>query len=167
MITVEQLRKVLDYDPLTGAFRWKVTIGNNVSRHYPGEIAGSVRKDNGYVNIAVHRKKYFAHRLAWLYVYEKWPLKIDHRDMNKQNNAIGNLREATTSQNDANRGAQKNNKLGLKGVRERIRGVNRYEARIAKDGVQVVVGYFPTAEQAHAAYLIAARQLYGEFARGK
>ena len=167
MISVSELRRVLDYDPATGIFRWKIIVGNNVSRHYPGEVAGAPRNLNGYVQIGVNRTRYYAHRLAWFYIHGRWPVNIDHRDRNKQNNSIGNLREASVSQNGGNRGAQKNSKLGLKGVRKRIRGTNRYEARITKDGAHILIGYFPTAEQAHAAYLKAANQYYGEFASGK
>ena len=42
--------------------------------------------------------------------------EVDHEDQVPQNNQEYNLREATHSQNQANRSAQRNSKTGLKGV---------------------------------------------------
>ena len=44
---------------------------------------------------------------------------IDHIDGNKENNTIGNLREATRHENNRNRDVNKTNKLGLKNISER------------------------------------------------
>src|SRR5258706_87869 len=155
MITAERLRECLDYDPETGIFRR--AAGTKF-----GSIAGGPWWD--YWRISVDGKRYYAHHLAWLYVYGVWPKQLDHKDMNCKNNAIINLREATTKQNNRNKPHQKNNVLGIKGVRKRTK--NSYEARIKINDKQEVLGYFKTAEEAHQAYLNASKTYYGEFARG-
>ena len=163
MITLERLWQVLDYDPSTGIFRWKIIIGCNASRHCPGDVAGAPRGPGSYVQIGIDRHRYYAHRLAWFYTYGVWPPKLDHKDLNKQNNRIKNLRLATTSQNGANRVAQKNNRLGLKGVRKHNTPGPCYSARVMGEHL----GCFKSAEEAHQAYIEAASKKYGEFVRGK
>ena len=67
--------------------------------------------------VSVDDTSYLAHRLAYLYVYGEMPEgKLDHKDQDKTNNAISNLRPATNSQNGLNRGLPANNKSGHKGV---------------------------------------------------
>jgi hypothetical protein len=163
MVSLHRLRQVLDYNPCTGVFKWKVTVGRGGSGRLAGEEAGSLRSGKvDYVLIRVDGCRYYAHRLAWFYVYGRWPKRLDHKDRRGQNNAIKNLREATVKQNLANRCVQSNNRLGVKGVRLRRGG--SYEARINLAGKQQVLGYFRTAEEAHTAYLAALKSQYGEFA---
>lgn len=88
--------------------------------------------------------------------------EVDHRDLNGLNNRRKNLRVATRSQNLANRGANMNSTLGIKGVR-RMRG--KFIAEIETGGRSYYLGSYGTAELAAAAYAGAARVLFGEFAR--
>lgn len=106
-----------------------------------------------------------AHQLAWLLSHDEWPPRnIDHIDMDRANNRLSNLRLATPSQNGANRGRQKNNSSGLKGVAWN-KGAKRWRAQIKANGKRRHLGYFDTAEEAHAAYQEAAASLFGDFAR--
>lgn len=119
--------------------------------------------------ISVDYQIYRGHLLAWLYMAGEWPKSfIDHKDLNKHNNAWDNLREATKSQNMANVGLIKSNKSGLKGV-SRYRAGEAYgkswQASIGKDGKSKHLGHFATKEEAHAAYVAAAQNIFGEFAR--
>ena len=109
-LTQEYLKEILYYDPETGLWFWFKEVRNS------GRLAGS--KDHGYVSILINSKKrYLAHRLAFLYMLGRWPEKeVDHKDNVKNNNAWDNLRECTSRQNMANRPASKRNKLGVKGV---------------------------------------------------
>ena len=53
-----------------------------------------------YQRITIGGYDYYAHRLAWFYVYGEWPVnELDHIDEDKENNAIDNLREATHAEN--------------------------------------------------------------------
>ncbi len=165
-LTSERLHEVLDYNVETGVFRWKVPMGAGCSRKLPGEIAGGYGGGDGkhglYSRIGIDGKARYSHRLAWFYVYGVWPSRLDHVDRNKQNNAIGNLRLATVVQNSGNTPAR--NKLQLKGVRRRTE--NSYEARIGIRHKCITIGFFLTAQEAHKAYLEAAKSHFGEFARG-
>jgi len=92
----------------------------------------------------------------------EWPVvEIDHRDQNGLNNCWANLRLADKSQNSANRGANRNNRIGLKGVSKQGK---RYRATIQVRGHWQQIGVFDTPELAHAAYAAAASRLCGEFA---
>lgn len=90
-------------------------------------------------------------------------MQVDHADGDGLNNRRSNIRLATPTQNMANRGHDRRNLLGVKGVSKIY---NKYRATITPDGKKVYLGTFATAEEAHAAYLGAARVLWGKFARG-
>lgn len=113
-ITQPILKKILKYDPESGFFTWAKTFNNNGARK--GDVAGYINTV-GYVVIGFKKKYYYAHRLAWLYVYGYFPENhIDHIDRNPQNNKISNLREVSQSCNTQNSKIRKNNISGVKGV---------------------------------------------------
>jgi hypothetical protein len=158
-LTVERLHSLLDYDAETGIFRWKVRRGSVVA----GAIAGSRRKD-GYYGVQIDGREYLLHRLAWFYVKGRWPMpEADHRDLDKGNNRLANLREATQSQNRAN--VRVRTKSGFKGVYIYGGRDRPFQAAIRIDGKQNTLGYFASAEEAHEVYKAAAAKAFGEFAR--
>lgn len=160
MLTVDVLREILDYDPMTGVFRWRQ--GRKGIR--AGGVAGS-KKAYGYVEIGLLNGQYLAHRLAWLFVHGVWPAdQIDHIDGDRSNNCIANLREATRSENLRNRGLQRNNTSGFKGVIFDKR-TGMWQARIKIHGRRILLGLHETPEAAHAAYCEAAAKHHGEFAK--
>jgi len=157
-LTQEKLKELLYYDQLTGVFKWKIKPRQSVNI---GDIAGTILK-KGYISIAINRKRYQAHRLAWLYVYGKWPEnQIDHKDTVKHHNWIKNLREATNTQNQQNKiVANRNNKSsGILGVQLDKRSC-KYKASIRVDYKPIHLGYFETKEEAHEAYITAKRELH-------
>lgn len=94
-LTVEEVRRLLNYDPDTGVFTW---LRPTSTRTRAGQKAGRI--NNGYVSIRIHGREYGAHRLAWFYVYGVWPENdIDHINRNRSDNRIVNLRAATRAQN--------------------------------------------------------------------
>jgi hypothetical protein len=105
----QRLHELFNYK--SGNFYWKVKRPNSQI----GSKAGYV-KDNGYVAVTFDNKKYYAHRLVWLYHHKYMPTIIDHVDGDILNNKIKNLRIATFSQNQHNRVIAKNNKTGIKGL---------------------------------------------------
>lgn len=112
-LTSERLKELLWYSPETGSFTWLVTRPGTAKK---GTIAGRVN-NKGYRHISVDGKRYAAHRLAWFYVYGKWPAyQIDHINRDKDDNSISNLRDVDQSTNLANTGPQKNNTSGVKFV---------------------------------------------------
>lgn len=88
----------------------------------------------------------------------------DHIDGNGLNNRRGNLRSCTKTQNMHNAKGKSNSKTGLKGVCYHSRD-NLFNARIRVDGKRKSLGYFKTAEEAHAAYCKAALMYQGDFAK--
>jgi hypothetical protein len=88
---------------------------------------------------------------------------IDHRDGNRANNRWSNLRLATQSENSANRHRHINNTSGFKGVS--LCKWGKWRACIEKNGRKIHLGMYDTPQAAHAAYVAAARKLFGEFAR--
>lgn len=144
MLTPERLREVLDYDPASGVFRW--LVDTNVTKR--GDIAGAVDA-KGYRHIGIDGEVHMAHRLAWLYVKGKWPSDLlDHRDRNKDHNALSNLRECDNAQN------QQNRKNG-RGVSKRI-GVSfkegKWNARITVARKTKWLGRFACETAAYVAY---------------
>lgn len=154
-VTEKRLRELLHYDPETGIFTRIVGKGGKPS----GSVSGK-KTLGGYWQIKVDHISYRAHRLAWLYVYGKWPANmIDHIDGNPLNNSISNLRDVTRSVNVQNvKRARANNKLGLLGV---SRNRNKFQAAIkTEDGKRHYLGTYQTPELAHEAYLSAKRKLH-------
>jgi hypothetical protein len=153
-LTAERVRELLDYDPLTGVFHWKVSPAQSIR---VGDVAGSFLS-TGYRRIVIDSIQYQAHRIAWLHYYGRWPqAELDHINRIKEDNRITNLREATRSQNAANFPLRRDNKLGIRGV---CLSRGKYVAQIRCKHL----GCFVTAEEASATYQKAARELFGEFA---
>jgi hypothetical protein len=87
---------------------------------------------------------------------------VDHIDGDICNVRSINLRQCTNSQNLANRGAQKNNTSGFKGVTARG---HKWQAAIKVNGQYIHLGTRDTPEEAYALYVDAAHKHFGEFAR--
>ena len=151
MLTLERLREVLLYDTVSGEFAWRIPR----PKIQVGTAAGGFC--NGYRIIKIDGRSYKAHRLAWLYVYGKWPLgRLDHADHNRANNRINNLRDCNARFNSQNRkSANSDNTTGLLGVSP---NGNNFKARIRIEGESTYLGTFATAKLAHEAYLAAKRE---------
>lgn len=148
-LTAERLRQVLHYNPDTGIFVRIKSSGGVLA----GTIAGC-KNTHGYLEIRVDRKLYLAHRLAWLYVYGKWPTGlIDHRNHSKTANFILNLRDVTHAVNLQNqKGARIDSIIGVLGV---TRKGQKFTSEITINGTRKYLGMFDTIEDAHRAYLSA------------
>jgi hypothetical protein len=163
-LTANRLRDLLSYNPETGEFVWRVTVS---SRAMAGFVAGCVyaQKLTRYRGIRVDGRLYKAHRLAWLYVHGVWPAEqLDHIDGDGANNRIANLRQATNSENNRNRKVRYDSASGCKGVNFH-KGNRKWRAHIRLNGRQKHLGYFSSAEEAYAAYCLAAPEIHGQFAR--
>jgi hypothetical protein len=165
MLTHRRLLEVIEYLPESGFLLWRKTRGKKRA----GSVAGTLhvsrtRTNYAYIEIKIDGKAYPAHRLAWFYVKGSMPppdVQIDHRDGDSLDNRWDNLREATHTQNQWSRGAQRNNSVGLRGVTRRG---NRFNARISVNGKRIDLGLFDSKWAAAAAYKRASEQYHGEFA---
>jgi hypothetical protein len=159
-LTADELRRLLSYDPETGVFRWKVSRSNRVK---VGAVAGTICS-GGYCSVWIGRF-YKSHRLAWLYVHGRWPDEmLDHVNGDPTDNRISNLREASRAENGMNRGRNRNNASGQKGVHWYAK-LNKWCVSIKLEGKTRHLGYYSSLEDAANAYSEAARSRHGEFAR--
>lgn len=160
LVTAAQVRERLNYDPQTGVFSWRVKPRS--AKH--GEAPGGYDR-HGYLMISIGYRKYFAHRLAWLYVTGEWPREeIDHINGRTGDNRFDNLREATRRQDLMNTRPHKGNRSGIKGV-SWYPQTSRWHARIQFKGKQRSLGYYHSRDDAAAAYAEAAKMTFGEFAK--
>jgi hypothetical protein len=154
MITQEYLKSVLEYDPITGVFKSIKT----------GKKLGYI--DAKYERIEIKGKAYYTHRLAWLYMYGRFPeLDIDHINCNKLDNRICNLRVATCIENLRNTGKNKRNTSGAKNVYYH-KPTNKWQVRVSIDGKSKHLGLFDDFELADLVATEARNKYHGEFARG-
>lgn len=142
---IEELKKVLNYDPESGELRWLEQMGAHV---WAGDIAGTLRKD-GYLMIRFRGNGYLSHRVAYALMTGNWPDgEIDHIDRDKLNNKWSNLRLASRSLQNHNKGDYKNNRTGYKGVNLKE---GKYVARVQIENKRHHLGYFGTAQEAYEA----------------
>lgn len=161
-IDVAELRRRVRYDPLTGKLYWQADPPKN---HQVGDELPTRDNGNGYIYATFERRGYGVHRLAWAITYGYWPrAEIDHRDTDKTNNRLVNLREATRAQNQWNAPIDRRNTSGFKGASWH-KDKGRWRAFIHQNGRHISLGYHDSPEEAHAAYLRAAVALRGDFAR--
>ena len=156
-LTQEQLKQLLTYDSETGCF---IRISGKRAGKNAVTPTGA-----GYFQIRVNGKTYLAHRVAWLYVYGKFPsTDIDHINGIGTDNRIINLRECTSTENKFNVGVRRSNTSGFKGVSWFARD-SKWVAHIRINGRSTNLGYFPTAELASNAYQLKAKEVHGVFYR--
>ena len=106
MLTQERLKELLHYNPDTGDII-RLSTGNTLR----------TTNSHGYFVVEVDKVLYYAHRIAWMYIYGEFPyLDIDHINGDKVDNRIVNLREACDRTNGRNKKQQSNNKTGVTGV---------------------------------------------------
>ena len=149
-----ELKRKLDYDPLTGLFVWRVSEGAKA-----GRVAGFVT-EHGYVRVRLLGRLHMAHRLAWLYTHGEFPAdQIDHINRVRDDNRIVNLRNATRKQNNENAGRQANNISGAKGVSWHA-GACKWVAQITHNNECKYLGLHDTVAEASAVYQKAANELF-------
>lgn len=161
-ITQEYLKEILDYNPVSGEFHWKVKYSR---KNNQGQLAGVLQ--SGYIKINIKGVFIGAHRLAWIYETGSWPKHmIDHIDCDRSNNRFANLREATKSQNMLNRGPQRNNTSGLKGVSFSKRS-GLWIAQLQVKNKNYHFGYHKTKEQAAEAFKEGYEKYAGDYGWSK
>lgn len=155
-LTQERALSLLRYEPESGKVFW---LRRN------GKEAG--HETRGYLSIRVDQKDYMLHRVVWLMVYGAFPLgQIDHKDRDRSNNRITNLREATPAQQGQNQTTRANNTSGIKGVSFDLER-DLWLVRIRDNGRRINLGRFAALAEAAEAYRVASEKLHGAFASHK
>jgi hypothetical protein len=110
-----------------------------------------------YAATNIDRRTVLLHRL----IAPGWA-EVDHADGDGLNNCRYNLRDGAEFRNEANKGVQRNNTTGFKGV---VRNHGRWSAYITINKERVYLGNFGTPEEAADAYDQAAVHHFGEYAK--
>lgn len=177
-ITPALLRELLDYDPASGRLFWKeraerhfkvgkgrYTAARNAAiwnTKYAGQEAFTTIGNHGYPVGGILNKTFLKHRVMWAIEKGEWPPeKLDHRDRNRGNCLIGNLRPSTQAENMLNRvGNQTGKKTSrFKGVYW-DKSISRWIARFRDR----YIGTFTDEESAARAYDAKSRAFNPDFA---
>lgn len=143
MLTQNELKQLLHYDPKTGIFTWLVSKSGNYGI---GSIAGYLDKNikSGYNIIKIQGKKYPSHRLAWLYMEGYLPeYQIDHKNGIRDDNRWENLRHVTNVCNLQNQKLSSGNSSGFPGVVWHKRN-HKWVSQITVNKKQLHLGYYNT-----------------------
>lgn len=137
-----------DYEEIS-KYKWYLSSNGYAMRSvYMGRNKSSA--------ICMHRQVINLDRLS--------KMDVDHINNNKLDNRKENLRVCTRSENMRNRGKNKNNKSGYKGVSWFARD-SCWTAGIKHNGKRIYLGLFDNPADAHEAYKKAALRLHGDFAK--
>ena len=174
MLTQEELKSVLHYNPETGVFTWLI---NASSKAKVGSIAGCIYDNRTKVQkslggkpdyrrrIRIKGKSYYSNVLAWLYMTGEWPESlVDHCNVDALDDRWINLRAATIKQNGKNKRIFINNTSGFKGV-SKLSKYNKWQVHIRVDGKRFNLGNYDCIAAASFAYQIASDKYHGEFGR--
>jgi hypothetical protein len=154
MLTQKQIKETFYYKD--GQLFWNINGGPSIVK---GSPVGT-KNSEGYLQVKYGGKTYKVHRLIYMLHHDDIPEKVDHRDTNRLNNRIKNLRPATAEQNMQNRNAPSTNTSGFKGI-DKFSG--KWRARVVVDGNRHTIGLYDTAEEASKARDAVTAEHHGEF----
>lgn len=163
--SVKFLRECFEYEEATGKLFWRRRPKKHFfnrgyfitwNKKYAGKEA--FREEiRGYRKGTVSGVTCYTHRVVWKLITGKEPSAIlDHKDRNKNNNRIENLRAATLAQNCINT-------TKTKGVCFDV-SRNKWMAYTKVDQKMITIGRYVTEAEAKAARVAKIRELHGEFA---
>lgn len=157
-LTQKQVQSLFTYKD--GNLYWKIKKSQRIKI---GDKAGSLNKVTGYYSLVINGKRYYNHRLIYLYHYGFLPKYIDHIDNDKSNNLIENLRSVTQSQNLMNSKSAKNSSSKYKGVYYHKKA-KKWVAQIHIDGKLKYLGIFKSEIDAALTYNKVAIEYFDEYA---
>ena len=143
-MTQDELKQLVSYDPKTGIFLRLKKTSNRINM----DEASGWKDAYGYIELTLAGKRCKAHRMAWLYMTGKMPVgEIDHINRVKDDNRFCNLRDVARLENELNKGIQKNNTSGYKGVSFQKQS-GKWEAYVCSQRKKKSLGVFATPELA-------------------
>lgn len=175
-ITFEDVKRLFDYK--NGFLYRKIKVNRNT---VIGSKVGTMAFVNGCYRryISFDYKGYTAARLIFLWHHGYLPVQVDHIDRDSLNDKIENLREANSSQNNANRNALKNKTSKYLGVHFSTENITLFSikkkdfithtyhywcASLSSNGKEIRIGRFKNEIQAALAYNREAVRHHKEFA---
>lgn len=156
-LTAARLRELAHYDPSSGVFTRLVASGYR-GRHPAGRIMRGELRNGRHIAIGIDGGRYYAHRLAVLYMTGAWPVGVvDHKDGDGQNNRWANLRDVTQQVNMQNLQSPPASNTGVRNVSfDAARG--KFAVGLRRVDGSRVRGRFDTLAEA-AAFAAAAKQV--------
>lgn len=157
--SIPNANELINYDPDTGNFTWKIDWFSRKA----GERAGSYFGKHQYYRICIHGKPYKAHHLAFFFMIGIMPEKgmvVDHINGNPSDNRFCNLRIGDRSMNQQNQSRahrRKNRTSSYLGVSWRPEK-NKWRAAIGFNGKTKHIGYFNNEQDAYSAYIAEKRK---------
>ena len=160
MITQEELKRHFEYRE-DGNLIWK--IPTNVRRTKIGDVVGTLDNSNGYIRVGIKTKRYWIHRLIFMYHHGYMPRYVDHINGNRSDNRIENLRECNSSQNSWNLKKVKNTS-GYKNV-SFVKRDNTYSVEIKHDSGRYRKHGYKDPSVANCVAIGMRKFFHGEYAR--
>ncbi len=140
-----KFKESIHYEPTEGKLYWKP---RKYGTNRVGLEVGNV--NNGYRVFIFNQKRYYCHRVIWLFEHGKWPDVIDHKDGNRLNNKLSNLSNGTQRDNLANRREHRAGHL----IGTSYHKTRKYwVSQITINGKHKELGRFKTQKLAHDRYL--------------
>ena len=159
-LNVEVWRSIENYD------NYAVSSFGRVKNTKTERILKAADNGQGYLKVSLYedgvKKTHKIHRLV-ANAFLNNPndkLCVDHKDNNRTNNHISNLRFATTKENNQNSSIRLDNTSGCKGVHFDKRR-KKWQAQIMIDGIHIHIGYYDNLEEAKIARINRANQAFG------
>ena len=159
-LNVEVFRSINGYN------NYAISTFGRVKNTKTGKILKGSDNGRGYLKCNLCedgiRKTYHIHRLV-ANAFINNPddkLCVDHKDNNKANNHVSNLRFATSKENNQNSSIRLDNTSKVKGVHFHKR-VKKWHAQITIDGIRIHIGYYDDLEDAKIARVNRANEAFG------
>lgn len=174
LLTHELLLENFTYDPVEGTDLWWLKPGPKRRLDRPAGAIAKRGRPNGrktyYRVVGISPKpgiyeKHYAHELIFFYVMGRWAdPEVDHENRNGLDNRWSNLREATRSEQSANRIVRPDR---LKGAYRVAGSSTLWFSHIRKNGKTIYLGCFKTEQEAHDAFVEASKRIHGKFHRAE
>ena len=161
-LNVEVFRSINGYN------NYAISTFGRVKNTKTGRILKAGNDKYGYLQITLYYdgviKTHKIHRLVCCTFIDNPDNKecVDHKNNDRTNNDISNLRFATANENQQNSKLSNNNTSGCKGVYFNKRA-KKWRAHIQIDGININIGYYDNLEDAKTARVNRANEAFGEY----
>lgn len=129
-----------------------------------GDKAGYFCKSTGYVKVKIEGKTFTLHRIIFAMHHGFCPKMVDHKNQDKLDNRIENLRPCSRQENVVNSKVRVDNPYGYKGVTFH-KASGKFAAQTMWNQKRIHIGLFNTIEEAAQAYNSKLKELSPDFAQ--